>query len=118
MSEIEKMYMHDTIDNSLSILYKQIIKLYLISLGFEFDENINMKSLSYPKKFVAWKVDDFNFNKITDKIITSLQSVKKFVEDESIAPKDYKFNVRDVETLRDKDNYEASLFRTVIQFKQ
>lgn len=118
MNEVKKIYMHDTIDNSLSILYKQIIKLYLISLGFEFDESINMKSLSYPKKFVAWKVDDFNFNEITDKIITTLQSVKKFVEDENIAPKDYKFNVRDVETLRDKDNYEASLFRTVIQFEQ
>lgn len=118
MSEIEKMYMHDTIDNSLSILYKQIIKLYLISLGFEFDESINMKPLSYPKKFVAWKVDDFNFNEITDKIITTLQSVKKFVEDEKITPKDYKFNVRDVEALRDKDNYGASLFRTVIQFQQ
>ena len=118
MIKIEKMYMDDTVDNSLSILYKQIIKLYLISLGFEFDESINMKSLSYPKKFVAWKVDDFNFNKITDKIITTLQSVKKFVEDENIASEDYKFNVRDVETLRDKDNYEASLFRTVIQFEQ
>ena len=118
MSEIEKMYMDDTVDNSLSILYKQIIKLYLISLGFEFDESINMKSLSYPRKFVAWKVDDFNFNKITDKIITTLQSVKKFVEDENIVPKDYKFNVRDVETLRDKDNYEASFFRTIIQFQQ
>ena len=77
MIKIEKIYMDDTIDNSLSILYKQIIKLYLISLGFEFDESINMKSLSYPRKFVAWKVDDFNFNKITDKIITTLQSVKK-----------------------------------------
>lgn len=117
MSEIEKMYMDDTIDNSLSILYKQIIKLYLISLGFEFDESINMKSLSYPKKFVVWKVDDFNFNKITDKIITTLQSVKNFVEDENISSKYYKFNVRDVETLRDKDNYEASLFRTIIQFQ-
>lgn len=116
--ERERMYMDNTIDNSLSILYKQIIKLYLISLGFEFDESINMKSLSYPKKFIAWKVDDFNFNKITDKIITTLQSVKKFVEDEKITPKDYKFNVKDVETLRDKDNYEASLFRTVIQFQQ
>ena len=118
MSEIEKMYMDNTIENSLSILYKQIIKLYLISLGFEFDESINMKSLSYPKKFVAWKVDDFNFNEITDKIITTLQSVKKFVEDENITPKDYKFNIRDVETLRVKDNYEASLFRTIIQFQQ
>lgn len=118
MNEVEKIYMHGTIDNSLSILYKQIIKLYLISLGFEFDESINMKSLSYPKKFVVWKVDDFNFNKITDKIIATLQSVKKFVEDENIVPKDYKFNVRDVEALRDKDNYEASLFRTVIQFEQ
>ena len=118
MSKIEKVYMDNTIDNSLSILYKQIIKLYLISLGFEFDENINMKSLSYPKKFVAWKVDDFNFNEIIDKIIATLQSVKKFVEDENIAPKDYKFNVRDVETLRDKDNYEVSLFRTIIQFQQ
>lgn len=117
MIKIEKMYMDDTVDNSLSILYKQIIKLYLISLGFEFDESINMKSLSYPRKFVAWKVDDFNFNKITDKIITTLQSVKKFVEDENITPKDYKFNVRDVETLRDKDNCEASLFRTIIQFQ-
>lgn len=110
--------MDNTIDNSLSILYKQIIKLYLISLGFEFDESINMKSLSYPKKFVAWEVDDFNFNEITDKIITTLQSVKKFVEDENIAPKDYKFNIRDVETLKDKDNYESILFRTVIQFEQ
>ena len=118
MNEVEKIYMHGAIDNSLSILYKQIIKLYLISLGFEFNGSINVKSLSYPKKFVAWKVDDFNFNKITDKIITTLQSVKKFVEDENIAPKDYKFNVREVETLRDKDNYEASLFRTVIQFQQ
>lgn len=118
MSEIEKKYMNDTIDNSLSILYKQIIKLYLISLGFEFDESINMKLLSYPKKFIAWKVNDFNFNKITDKIITTLQSVKKFVEDENIVPKDYKFNVRDVETLKDKDSYETSLFRTVIQFQQ
>lgn len=118
MNEVEKIYMHGTIDNSLSILYKQIIKLYLISLGFEFDESINMKSLSYPKKFVVWKVDNFNFNEITDKIITTLQSVKNFVEDENIAPKDYKFNVRDVETLRDKDNHEASLFRTVIQFEQ
>ena len=117
MSKIEKIYMDDTIDNSLSILYKQIIKLYLISLGFEFDESINMKSLSYPRKFVAWKVDDFNFNKITDKIITTLQSVKKFVEDENITPKDYKFNVRDVETLRDKDNCKASMFRTIIQFQ-
>ena len=118
MNEVEKIYMHGTIDNSLSILYKQIIKLYLISLGFEFDESINMKSLSYPKKFVVWKVDDFNFNEITDKIISTLPSVKKFVEDENITPRDYKFNVRDVETLRDKDNYEASLFRTVIQFEQ
>ena len=118
MSELGKIYMDDTIDNSLSILYKQIIKLYLISLGFEFDEGINMKSLSYPKKFVVWKVDNFNFNEITNKIIATLQSVKKFVEDEKIAPKGYKFNVRDVETLRDKDNYEASLFRTIIQFEQ
>lgn len=118
MSEIEKKYMNDTINNSLSILYKQIIKLYLISLGFEFNESINMKLLSYPKRFIAWKVDDFNFNKITDEIIATLQSVKKFVEDENIVPKDYKFNVRDVETLKNKDNYETSLFRTVIQFQQ
>lgn len=118
MSNVEKIYMDKTINDSLGILYKQIIKLYLISLGFEFDESINMKLLSYPKKFVVWKVDDFNFNKITDKIINTLESIKKFVEDENIAPKDYKFNVKEVETLRDKDNYEASLFRTVIQFQQ
>ena len=93
-------------------------KYYPTLKDVQFDESINMKSLSYPKKFVVWKVDDFNFNEITDKIITTLHSVKKFVEDENIAPKDYKFNVRDVETLRDKDNYEASLFRTVIQFEQ
>lgn len=117
MNEIEKIHMDKTIDDSLSILYKQIIKLYLISLGFEFDESINMKSLSYLKKFVMWKVDNFNFNEITDKIITTLQSVKKFVENENIVPKDYKFNVRDVEPLRDKDNYEVSLFRTIIQFQ-
>lgn len=50
-------------------------------------------------------------------LIISIREREKFVEDENIVPKDYKFNVRDVETLRDKDNCEASLFRTIIQFQ-
>lgn len=101
-------------------LYKEIIKLYLISAGFQFDENIKLHDLKNPRKFITWEIEEFEFKHIVDQTVNLLKLITEYISDFEVyynLAKYYKFNLRDVEYFRDKNSF-AFIFRTIIQFER